>query len=122
MDDPSPAKIHIENSIVAVKELETALKAMSFEDSSDLLTIVPGAAVASILTQVANCIQDISEAVRDLSQAAGFKGTLKSSLLQGHTAQPLRPVSVAPVVDGEEGKITVVVVQDKAVDNSQSNS
>lgn len=112
MTDPSPANTHVQNSIIAIKELERSLRAMPFDDSSDLSTIVPGAAVASILAQVANCVQNISEAVHELAQAATFKGVVKSSSSQEHVSQTLPRSSIAPVEIDEEC-ITVVVVKEK---------
>ncbi|KAI4319544.1 hypothetical protein MLD38_033130 [Melastoma candidum] len=108
MTDPSPANVHVRNSSIAAKELESAVKEMLLDGSTDILTMVPSAATTVILAQVVNCVENISEAVHELAQVAAFKGIIvKSSLLQRFNSS-----RVVPVTNSEECIIAIPVVQE----------
>ena len=82
MTDPSAAKPHVENSKKAINELKLVLKTISLENA-DLLAIIPIASIASTLTEITKCVEDISELVHKLSCQAHFKSSVESTFLDG---------------------------------------
>ncbi|KAL4284805.1 hypothetical protein GQ457_16G007930 [Hibiscus cannabinus] len=66
------AIMHIENSKKAAEELKSLLKTSLWEEA-DLLEIIPAASVASLLMEIIECIEKISEAVNKLGEAASFR-------------------------------------------------
>ncbi|CAA7016133.1 unnamed protein product [Microthlaspi erraticum] len=92
---------HIENSKNAIENLRVALKSLSPEIDKDLLEIIPGVTMASILIEIVNCVEKISKAVEELSGLANFKERLDPKLspeLGQH--QLLHRGSVKPVLEG----------------------
>ncbi|XP_028777501.1 aluminum-activated malate transporter 8-like [Neltuma alba] len=71
MKEPCEVKPHLENSKTAVKDLEIAVQTASLEDI-DVLAIVPLATVASILVEITRTVEEIYEAVSELSNLAHF--------------------------------------------------
>ncbi|OWM79031.1 aluminum-activated malate transporter 8 [Punica granatum] len=119
MTDPSPAIFHVESSKSAVEELKSALNEIPVEDSMDLLEIVPTATVASVLICVAECVEEISEAVLELSHLAHFKEAEKATVSpENKPSQLLHRGVVNPVVDGGNGTDCVVIEVPKLADCS----
>ncbi|XP_057512530.1 aluminum-activated malate transporter 8-like [Actinidia eriantha] len=73
MTHPFSADAHLDNSKTAITDLKTSLEAASGETSTDLIKIIPAVTVASILTDITKCVEEIAEVVRELSQEAHFK-------------------------------------------------
>ncbi|KAK9985987.1 hypothetical protein SO802_030938 [Lithocarpus litseifolius] len=88
MTDTSAAKSHVENSKTAIDELKLVLKAVSLENA-DLLAIIPIASVASILTEITKCVENIYESVHKLSCLAEFK----TPKLQAPSSTPIHEPS-----------------------------
>ncbi|KAK9265865.1 hypothetical protein L1049_012412 [Liquidambar formosana] len=72
MTRPSSVDSHIENSKTAADNLKALLHTGLFEET-DLLEIIPAAAVASLLIHIVTCTEKISEAVQELASLAHFK-------------------------------------------------
>ncbi|KAL5763671.1 hypothetical protein ACOSP7_016023 [Xanthoceras sorbifolium] len=70
---PSSADSHLENSKSATKNLKSLLKSGIWDDSTDLLAVVPVATVASLLIEIVNCTEKISESVYELASMAKFR-------------------------------------------------
>ena len=66
------AEPHIANSKAAAENLKTILKSSLWKDS-DLLEIIPAAAVALLLLEVISCTEKVAEAVRELESLARFR-------------------------------------------------
>lgn len=66
------AIVHIDSSKEAAEELKTLLRTNLWEEA-DLLEIIPAASVASLLLEIIECIEKISEAVNELAKAAAFR-------------------------------------------------
>lgn len=98
---------HIENSKKAIENLRVALKSYSPETEKDLLEIIPGVTMASILIEIVNCVEKISEAVKEFSGLAHFKETMDPKLspeLGQHQHHLLHKGSVKPVLEGDNEK------------------
>ncbi|CAH2054018.1 unnamed protein product [Thlaspi arvense] len=101
------ANAHIENSKKAIENLRVALKSSSSEIETGLLEMIPGVTMASILIEIVNCVEKISEAVGELSDLAHFKQNLDPKLSpelgQQHQNQQhlLHRGSVKPVLEGD---------------------
>ncbi|XP_030927239.1 aluminum-activated malate transporter 8 [Quercus lobata] len=112
MTDPSTAKSHVENSKTAIDELKLVLKAVSLENA-DLLAIVPIASVASILTEITKCVENIYESVHELSCLAEFKSTSVESTVSPEKPQAqllvLHCGSIKPVLDGDNDHVIITV-------------
>ncbi|KAI6673993.1 hypothetical protein NL676_001899 [Syzygium grande] len=125
MTDPSLAHLHLHNSEIAVNNLKILLKTTSLEDT-ELLSIVPAATIASILIQVVKCIEEIYEAIDELSHLANFKSTVKPRVSpEKPQAQLLlhRGVVKSIVVDvgGNDGDVVVTVLDDKIPENENNS-
>ncbi|CAK7332021.1 unnamed protein product [Dovyalis caffra] len=72
MVQPSSADSHIENAKSAAKNLKSLLKSGVWKDI-DLLKVIPGVTVASILIDVVICTEKIAESVHELASKAQFK-------------------------------------------------
>ncbi|GMI97295.1 hypothetical protein like AT1G08440 [Hibiscus trionum] len=66
------AVMHIESSKKAAEELKSLLKTNLWEEA-DLLEMIPAASVASLVLEIIECIDKISEAVNELGEAACFR-------------------------------------------------
>ncbi|KAL0460000.1 UNVERIFIED_CONTAM: Aluminum-activated malate transporter 8 [Sesamum latifolium] len=69
---PSPHP-HLANLKVASKNLKSLLKSDFWEGYSNLSQVVRVAAVASLLIDIAVCVENIADAVNELSSMANFK-------------------------------------------------
>ncbi|KAJ6299772.1 hypothetical protein OIU76_020706 [Salix suchowensis] len=72
MVQPSSADSHIENAKSAAKNMKSLLKSGIWEDI-DLLKVIPGIAVGSILVDVVTCTEKIAESIHELASTAQFK-------------------------------------------------
>ncbi|KAL9405347.1 hypothetical protein Peur_002319 [Populus x canadensis] len=72
MVQPSSADSHIENAKSAAKNIKSLLKSGIWEDI-DLLKVIPGVTVASILIDVVTYTEKISESIYELASKAQFK-------------------------------------------------
>ncbi|CAK9138104.1 unnamed protein product [Ilex paraguariensis] len=72
----SSADSHIENARMEAKHLKSLLKTRSWPDSTDLLDIVPVAAVASLLIDIVACTEKIADTVKELAPLAHFKAAV----------------------------------------------
>ncbi|KAL9368256.1 hypothetical protein Peur_039455 [Populus x canadensis] len=72
MVQPSSADSHIENAKSAAKNIKSLLKSGIWEDI-DLLKVIPGVTVASILIDVVTDTEKISESIYELASKAQFK-------------------------------------------------
>ncbi|KAB5520146.1 hypothetical protein DKX38_024465 [Salix brachista] len=72
MVQPSSADSHIENAKSSAKKLKSLLKSGIWEDV-DLLKVIPGVTVASILIDVVTCTEKIAESIHELASKAQFK-------------------------------------------------
>ncbi|KFK38536.1 hypothetical protein AALP_AA3G126700 [Arabis alpina] len=87
---------------IEAENLRVALKSYSPETEKDLLEIIPGVTMASILIEIVNCVEKISGAVKEFSGLAHFKETLDPKLsaeLGQH--QLLHKGSVKRVLEGD---------------------
>ncbi|XP_034921106.1 aluminum-activated malate transporter 2-like isoform X2 [Populus alba] len=88
MVQPSSADSHIENAKSAAKNLKSLLKSGLWEDT-DLLKVIPGITVASILNEVVKCTENIAESVHELASKAQFKSVERTvSPEKLHSGQP----------------------------------
>nr|GMD21375.1 aluminum-activated malate transporter 2-like [Ipomoea batatas] len=78
MNHPSSANKHMANSKTAAKNLKLLLSSSLWEDV-DLLQVIPVAAVASILTEIVVCVENIAESVSELAASAQFKDNTESA-------------------------------------------
>ncbi|KAK7839034.1 aluminum-activated malate transporter 8 [Quercus suber] len=112
MTDPSAAKSHVENSKTAIDELKLVLKAVSLENA-DLLAIIPIASVASILTEITKCVENIYESVHELSCLAEFKSISVESAASLEKPQAqllvLHCGSIKPALDGDNDHVIITV-------------
>ncbi|KAG5253524.1 aluminum-activated malate transporter [Salix suchowensis] len=72
MVQPSSADSHIENAKSAAKNMKSLLKSGIWEDV-DLLKVIAGVTVASILIDVVTCTEKIAESIHELASTAQFK-------------------------------------------------
>lgn len=123
MKHPESANEHVENTKAAVKDLKTALEAAGMGDSG-LLAIISAATVASILVEIVDCVEKISEAVHELSQMARFK-KVEAATVSPETKPKqmlLHRGSVKPVLDGDQrpDHVTITVIDTASTDSSEN--
>ncbi|KAG5238111.1 hypothetical protein OIU76_014622 [Salix suchowensis] len=88
MVKPSSADSHIENAKSAAKNLKSLLKSGLWEDI-DVLKVIPGITVASILDEVVKSTENIAESVHELASKAQFKSVEPTVLPEKlHSGQP----------------------------------
>ncbi|ESQ48876.1 hypothetical protein EUTSA_v10022400mg [Eutrema salsugineum] len=96
---------HIENSKKAIENVKFAFKSSSTETEKDLLEFIPGVTMASILVEIVNSVEKISEAVEEFFGLAHFKETLDPKLSpeleQQHHHHLIHRGSVKPVLEGD---------------------
>ena len=89
MVKPFSADIHIENSKSAATNLNSLLKSGLWDDDMDLLQVVPVATVASLLSDVVTCTEEIAESVHELASMVNFEAVEPTvSLEKQETGQP----------------------------------
>ncbi|XP_049400095.1 aluminum-activated malate transporter 8 [Solanum stenotomum] len=108
----SAAEIHLRHSKAAVDDFKSILAAtetLLLSNKLDLLEIFPAITVASVLIDVINCIDKISESVEDLSVQAHFKKAKNKEFSSSSPEKPppqhqlLHRGIVKPVVDVDSG-------------------
>ncbi|XAR64759.1 hypothetical protein NMG60_11008573, partial [Bertholletia excelsa] len=82
---PSSADVHIHKTRAAADELKTALSSSS-ADRAHLLEIIPALAATSILSDIVQCVEQISESVHELSAQAHFKKAVEATVSPQKTA------------------------------------
>ncbi|KAL1204701.1 Aluminum-activated malate transporter 8 [Cardamine amara subsp. amara] len=101
---------HIDNSKKAIENLRIAFKSFNPETEKDLLDIIPGVTMASILIEIVNCVEKISEAVEEFSGLAHFNETLDQKLsAEIGQHQLLHRGTVKPVLDGDNSSPHVLI-------------
>ncbi|KAL6563691.1 hypothetical protein OROGR_002650 [Orobanche gracilis] len=73
MTKPSYPNPHSSNLKIACKNLNSMLKSDFWEEHTNLLQVMPVAAVASLLNDTVTCVENIADAVDELSTLANFK-------------------------------------------------
>lgn len=100
MTDPSPSsQLHLTAAKSAINDLKNSLKSATTqisEDISNLLAIISDAKVASILIEIVKSVEDLSEAVSELSLKAKFKS------VSPEKPQLLHKGSIKPFVEDED--------------------
>ncbi|XP_016510477.1 aluminum-activated malate transporter 2-like [Nicotiana tabacum] len=71
MTSPLSANKHVSNAKTAAKNLKSLLIS-GFSEDINLLEVIPVAAVASILTDIVICVEEIAESVNELASLAHF--------------------------------------------------
>ncbi|KAJ6947797.1 hypothetical protein NC651_002227 [Populus alba x Populus x berolinensis] len=99
MVPPSSADSHIENAKSAAKNIKSLLKSGIWEDI-DLLKVIPGVTVASLLIDVVTCTEKISESIYELASKAQFKS------IKLHSGQN-QSIKSAQLVNGTDVGINV---------------
>ncbi|KAK6926514.1 Aluminum-activated malate transporter [Dillenia turbinata] len=72
MTSPTAVDLHMSNAKTSAKNLKSFLKTGLWEDT-DLLEVIPAAAVASLLIDVVACTESIADSVNELASLAHFK-------------------------------------------------
>lgn len=124
MTDPSPAASHVEAAKDAVNHLKSALRdpASMKNITLDLPAIVPAATVASILIEIVYCVEQITESVNELSDAAHFKKKVETTVSPETGKHLLHRGTVNPVFDGDGGSNHVVITIHESNDVVASDS
>ncbi|KAI4386145.1 hypothetical protein MLD38_004104 [Melastoma candidum] len=71
----SSVNVHRESCKAAAKSLESLLETTRWNNEADLATLISVATVASLLIDIAECLEKIAESVDELSSLARFKNT-----------------------------------------------
>uniref|UniRef100_A0A2K2C1K9 Aluminum-activated malate transporter n=1 Tax=Populus trichocarpa TaxID=3694 RepID=A0A2K2C1K9_POPTR len=101
MVQPSSADSHIENAKSAAKNIKSLLKSGIWEDI-DLLKVIPGVTVASILIDVVTYTEKISESIYELASKAQFKSvepTLSPKKLHSGQNQSVKSAQIVNCPD-----------------------
>nr|GLL32410.1 aluminum-activated malate transporter 2-like [Ipomoea trifida] len=106
MNHPSSANKHMVNSKTAAKNLKLLLSSSFWEDV-DLLQVIPVAAVASILTEIVVCVENIAESVSELAAAAQFKDNAESAAAHFKDNAESPPESSSSASDSDRVVIAV---------------
>lgn len=116
MTHPSPAiQTHLESSKAAIAELRAVLQASPDDVDADLFEIIPALTVASILTDIAACVDNISASTEELSVKARFKKPSKADNNNSSSAaappelQLLHRGTVNPVAEDDGGYVAVTI-------------
>ena len=107
MAQPNQVHIHVENAKEAAKDLEAILKTTSYGRELDLVVLVPDATIASILVNITDSVEKISEAVGELAKQASFKPVVDPSVSPETKLAPsalLHRGIVNPIIDEGEGE------------------
>ena len=123
MTDPSPSsQLHLNAAKSAVNDLKNTLKSGTTQisdDISNLLAIIPDATVASILIDIVKSVEDLSEAVAELSLKAKFKRVSpeKPQLLHKGTIKPF--VEEDDNVEAQQQPHVVITVKEIENNNDE---
>ncbi|KAL0418358.1 UNVERIFIED_CONTAM: Aluminum-activated malate transporter 8 [Sesamum radiatum] len=110
---PSPSP-HIPNLKIASKNLNSLLKSDFCEEHTNLLQVIPVATVAALLNDTVTSVENIADAVNELSSLANFKPK-DSSEAEAESANRSKIPHVVITVDGaakvkKEGQSSVQAV------------
>jgi hypothetical protein len=100
MRQPTSADRYVSNSKTAAKNLESLLRSGLLEDA-DLLAVIPAATVASLLFDVVNCTEKITDAVHELASVANFECVKPSSTVSPEQSSLEESELVKPVSEIE---------------------
>ena len=109
MKHPDTLNQHLENSKNAIKDLKIALEAWPVEDG-DLLAVISAATVASLLVEIVQTVEKISEAVYELAQMARFK-MVEPTVSPEKQPHLLHRGTVKTVSDGESNHVVITVLE-----------
>ncbi|KAL9405348.1 hypothetical protein Peur_002320 [Populus x canadensis] len=101
MVQPSSADSHIENAKSAAKNIKSLLKSGIWEDI-DLLKVIPGVTVASILIDLVTYTEKLSESIYELASKAQFKSvepTLSLKTLHSGQNQSVKSAQMVNCLD-----------------------
>ncbi|XP_028797378.1 aluminum-activated malate transporter 2 [Neltuma alba] len=107
MKKPCSADTHISNSKSAAKSLNSLLKSSLWKET-DLLSVLPAATVASLLSDIVACTEEIAEAVNELPSLMEFETV--------ETAKPPNRTQSTP--HGDNNPHVVILVEDLTPANS----
>ncbi|KAK4286309.1 hypothetical protein QN277_002880 [Acacia crassicarpa] len=106
MKKPYFANIHISNSKSASESLNSLLKSSLWKET-DLLSVLPAATVASLLSDIVACTEEIADAVHELPSLTEFD-TIE-------TAKP--PDRAQSTPHGDNNSHVVILVEDSTLAN-----
>ncbi|KAL8255721.1 hypothetical protein R6Q59_030788 [Mikania micrantha] len=110
MVHPLSSTIHIENCKKAVDDLNTTYKVSMVEDQWDILENISVIAATSILVDIIKCVEQISEAIEELSKQAHFQKPKDTTSDEAGKPHFLHRGAVKPVgVENEQELVTVTV-------------
>ncbi|XP_022942951.1 aluminum-activated malate transporter 8-like [Cucurbita moschata] len=124
MSDPSPTSlVHLNAAKSAINDLKNCLKSATTQtpdEPSNLLAIIPDATVASILIEMVKSVEDLCEAVGELSVKAHFKSVEGSVAVE--KPQLLHRGAIKPFVEaeGEDENGHHVVITVREIENEDS--
>lgn len=119
MTRPSSVTTHIQTCKAAINELKAVLEAFS-AGKPNLLEIIPIITVASLLIDISKCVENVSQAMYELSDQASFKAT-KSRTPMSEKLQILRRSTVKPLPSGEDDQV-VIIVNNPFLDSAENHS
>ncbi|XP_059669583.1 aluminum-activated malate transporter 8-like [Cornus florida] len=108
MKNPSSANVHVQNSKIAVDELKSVLEAASVTQKEDVLEIIPAVTVASILMDITECVEKISESIHELSNLAHFN-SVESIVSPEKPQLLLHRGTIKPFSDGDGDHVVITV-------------
>lgn len=120
MNHPSSAKKHMTNSKTAAKNLKLLLSSSFWEDV-DLLQVIPVAAVASILTEIVVCVENIAESVSELAALAQFKDAEELPREQCVKAGEIQPAAAAESSSSGSDHVVISVEETAAAPAAEAN-
>ncbi|KAL2932694.1 Aluminum-activated malate transporter 2 [Bienertia sinuspersici] len=93
-------KTQLKETKAAAQELKNLLQDTSLWGKCNLLEILPAATVASILIEVVDCVENITEEVHELASMLNFKADIDKSSAVSMTVQQETELS-GIIIDGE---------------------
>ncbi|XP_059311383.1 aluminum-activated malate transporter 2-like [Lycium ferocissimum] len=81
MNLPISAEQHVTNAKNSAKNLNSLLKSGISWEEINLLEVIPVAAIASILTDIVICVEEIGQGVNELASLANFKRTKNKEII-----------------------------------------
>ncbi|KAG6580748.1 Aluminum-activated malate transporter 8, partial [Cucurbita argyrosperma subsp. sororia] len=107
MTNPSSSsQVHLNAAKSAMNDLKDSLK-LGTAQTTNLLEIIPDATVASILIEIVKSVEDLSEAVVELSLKAHFKSI--EATVSPEKPQLLHKGTINPFVEAEDEQPHVVI-------------
>ncbi|CAI9105762.1 OLC1v1004770C1 [Oldenlandia corymbosa var. corymbosa] len=87
MTMPSSPSDHVMNSKMAAQNLKSLLTSDSWEKDTNLLQVMPLAAIASLLIEVVLSVEEIAESVNELASMANFSSSLDKNNVPNTTEE-----------------------------------